>query len=105
MTEELLDHTFNYSTKVLEVKNGDTVLISIPFKSAAGPDPCLGCGFGQFCEESIFGSKDIYFMKDFCRKAPNKYYPDLYSLGVDAKKFYNSIRGKIIKKLPKPKKI
>ena len=44
-------------------------------------------------------------MKDFCREVPENYYPDLDRLGVDAEKLYNSIRGKIIKKLPKPKKI
>jgi len=44
-------------------------------------------------------------MKDFCREAPKNYYPDLDRLGVNAEKLYNIMRGKIIKKLPKPKKI
>lgn len=101
---EGLSCNFDNNTETLEILYNDIKLVSVPFKSD-DVEPCGGCAFGQFCEESIFGSKDIYFMKDFCREAPENYYPDLDRLGIDAEKLYNSIRGKIIKKLPKPKKI
>ena len=91
---------FNENTETLEVIENDIVLISVPFERASDSEPCHQCDFSKHCHKSILGSENMNFMKDICRLAPSEYHPDLNKLGVSAEKFYNSIKGKIIKKLP-----
>lgn len=100
-----LNCKFNEDTKILEVLYDNITLVSIPFKKSAG-DPCYGCMFTDYCDKPIFGSR-ADFITDVCgsREVPPDYCPDLDRLGVTAEKLYNIIKGKIIKKLPKPKEL
>ena len=106
MIDDDLNCKFNENTEILEVLYDNITLVSIPFKKSAG-DPCCGCMFTDYCEKPIFGSKAVNFMDDICgsRKVLRDYCPDLDRLGVTAEKLYNIIKGKIIKKLPKPKEL
>jgi len=107
MIDDNLNCKFNKSTEILEVLYNNLTLVSIPFKKSAG-DPCCGCMFTDYCDKPIFGFRNVTFINDVCGdgEVPPDYCPDLDRLGVDAEKLYNTIKkGRIIKKLPKPKKI
>ena len=106
MIDDDLNCKFNENTEILEILYDNTTLVSIPFKKSAG-DPCCGCMFTDYCEKPIFGFRDVNFVIDICggEEVPREYYPDLDRLGVTAEKLYNIIKGRIIKKLPKPKEL
>ena len=101
-----LNCKFNESTKILEILYDNTTLVSIPFEKSIG-DPCYGCMFTDYCDKPIFGFSAVNFMYDICGdgEIPQDYRPDLDRLGVSAEKLYNIIKGRIIKKLPKPKEL
>ena len=66
-------------------------------KTVFRPGPCNCCQLASYvCEKLIFGSKKLTFGHSICSRVKDGYYPDLSK--SESTKFYNSIRGKIIKK-------
>lgn len=97
---------FNSNTKILKIKHNNNTLISIPFKPTNNIiNVCSLCRFVEYCKKPIFGIDSSFDFKTFCVKTPMGFVPDLKSAGIDEKDLYNRIRGNIVKKLPKPKKI
>ena len=102
-----LDSEFNNETNTLIIyKDYDIPLISVPFSinNSKGRFTCDLCSLFAYCRKPILGTKKTF--REFCLTGPQGSYPDLERIGLTGEIFYKRLHAaRIIKKLPKTKKI
>ncbi len=103
-----LSWEYNKDVHTLNIYQDDIVLLlSIPFSinnDTLHKFTCDICELRGTCRSPILGTTKHF--RDFCLAGPPHSYPDLKIIGITGYNFNKRLKkAKIIKKLPKPKKI